>query len=574
MLLPSELDDAQRAVARALAFARGVALERFALPAQARARRRWLGIGPPGVLEEEVAPGLPRWLAYRRLLEARKDDELGTDLDAAPARKIEALVEVSLGSYDLHSVAATSPLGTLIDRHAADLVAYAKRLGPELVALFVGRAPPDRRLGDVGPRAVNDFHWFDEAAAAAAVLPLVVTGQPYDASVARLASFSGLLVERHADLVAWFPEVERDELATAAARRSNVFAVPTGCAILARFVLPGIAAWMVERYGGGKADGQTPPTYRDAWKKEIEALARARPAVAPLVAAALTPAVRKELKLAAPKRAARAPKWEPPQKGASIEARVASFEQAIAQKSKYPERAFIKLLDELLLDVFGRAWRPLPFRRPASLTDVERRTLTVYTDYGVAMYPHLTHAGLPQLREPTRRLLGLASPALDDALVLVNGEELPVRCAAADAVFGGASLEPIVRAIAALPDAAKIFVEYASVRGSITWAPLAPTRREITGFAPMPSHGPAFVRFLGALGAASGPEAASFSKKRLVAQMESAQRQPGHVLVDLVVLARLGDFAPPFDEGRAIVESECAPELVACLREVVPSRVG
>jgi hypothetical protein len=94
------LSPAQRALATLLADRAPLPVHHLAMPLDGWNRRRWLGLEPPGPLEE-LEGGVPRW----RLLAQNEDDEVRTALLCRlplPAR-IRAMVELDLGAYRLTS---------------------------------------------------------------------------------------------------------------------------------------------------------------------------------------------------------------------------------------------------------------------------------------------------------------------------------------------------------------------------------------------------------------------------------------------------------------------------------------
>jgi hypothetical protein len=96
--LASELDEAQRAVATALAPMRDVWLGQWAIPQPTWSRLRWLGLAPPGVLDLPVKA--PLW---RKLHESGKDlaarAKAFSKLDLPLLGRLEAYADIALGGY-------------------------------------------------------------------------------------------------------------------------------------------------------------------------------------------------------------------------------------------------------------------------------------------------------------------------------------------------------------------------------------------------------------------------------------------------------------------------------------------
>lgn len=66
------------------------------LPTSALARRRWIGLAPPSIFEEDV-DGEPRWLRYQRLWQENRKAEIGSEL--ASERRFEWVLERERGAY-------------------------------------------------------------------------------------------------------------------------------------------------------------------------------------------------------------------------------------------------------------------------------------------------------------------------------------------------------------------------------------------------------------------------------------------------------------------------------------------
>ncbi len=142
----AKLDPVHEKLARLVAHRTGIALHEWAIPQTAWARRRWLGIDPPGVLDREVeytrkekVRRAPLWRALAKL-----GDEAGEKLFAAlPAMdRLEALVDLALEAYRVEA-----PSWDDWEKVRIDEPARLSALADRVTALYAEGAPSSERDG-------------------------------------------------------------------------------------------------------------------------------------------------------------------------------------------------------------------------------------------------------------------------------------------------------------------------------------------------------------------------------------------------------------------------------------------
>jgi hypothetical protein len=138
----SELSAEQRALAQLIASVPGVPLHRWAIPQASWARRRWLGLDPPGAVERHD---------LARALQAVEDaDDEGASAAAILKRlplaeRLEAFGDLSLGAYRVDAPS----LGELAPDELGDAArTWAPAFADRLLALFA----PDAAHADRGDR--------------------------------------------------------------------------------------------------------------------------------------------------------------------------------------------------------------------------------------------------------------------------------------------------------------------------------------------------------------------------------------------------------------------------------------
>jgi hypothetical protein len=103
--LASELTGAQHALAEIVAGHASIDVSRWAIPQTAWARRRWLGVDPPGVLDRDTAytvgGGERRGPLGRALTELEPDAASELFAALSPMDRLEAKVDIELGGYEI-----------------------------------------------------------------------------------------------------------------------------------------------------------------------------------------------------------------------------------------------------------------------------------------------------------------------------------------------------------------------------------------------------------------------------------------------------------------------------------------
>jgi hypothetical protein len=217
--LPEELDDGQRAVAKR--FANTMLLPRavLGLAAAGEARKRWLGLLPPGPLERlvtipvgGVTKTLPVWRAWVELEQHRVygnpvPPPLAGELTALD--RWQAIIEMLLQTYgggprnvkDIDELLGSLPPGeALFDRGA--------RLADDLGA----------RLSEARGQGMST--WVPYAACALLLLPFVRAGRPLEPGWDSLVSLTTLPGTR--EILQAIPEGRREAIVwTAVAKRSD-----------------------------------------------------------------------------------------------------------------------------------------------------------------------------------------------------------------------------------------------------------------------------------------------------------------------------------------------------------------
>lgn len=154
ILKADELSAEQRTLAELVASRVDLSLHRFAIPQTSWARRRWLGLDPPGALERNVEATVegesrnePLWLALTLLDRAGDEEQAVALLEALPLKeRVEALIELQLGAYRVDPPSLRDFASIDNDN---DNGRWAPALADRLTALFA----PDASFGERGGHA-------------------------------------------------------------------------------------------------------------------------------------------------------------------------------------------------------------------------------------------------------------------------------------------------------------------------------------------------------------------------------------------------------------------------------------
>jgi hypothetical protein len=265
ILSARELDGAQRAVAEILARHPEVPIHAFPLPGPAWAKRRWLGLDPPGPLFE----GEPT--LYARIRATDDEDAVEKLLRALPRdRRIEVLADLlMLGSDYDDSVELVDLLRCELREIPTTMGAWGRRMAALLLS-FVG-TPWESHEAQFGvrPEVFN-----------AVLHALVRGGVPIEPASEALLALENYPHE-HETLracIAAIPAPRREAAVVAALARVPGHASPLRVAwqLLEHFEYPSIARFVLAHADDGNAK---------AVVKQLAALAKRAPAIAEVLAA-------------------------------------------------------------------------------------------------------------------------------------------------------------------------------------------------------------------------------------------------------------------------------------------------
>ena len=247
----SQLDSAQRQLAELVANY-AVPLYSWAIPQTSWARRRWLGIDPPGVLDREVEYGdgetAPLWRALTELEDTPEADALFETLSVAD--RLEAWGDLAFGAYRIDPPNPPEAIG---DAGREWAPSYADRL----VAMFAPDAPHVERDGC---NSVPDH--------VAAVVIGALTGA--DIPIEERWDF---LVPIDLDVIARLPEARREAvLVRGLEGEFPSWAIKRGLPAIERFPSAGVLEHLIGRIDQSFTSLMLPPR-RELYARLREAVA-------------------------------------------------------------------------------------------------------------------------------------------------------------------------------------------------------------------------------------------------------------------------------------------------------------
>lgn len=264
--LAEDLTAEQRVVAEILAHVEGVVVHRFGLYATAWARRRWLGIDPPGALFREIdveIDGTPRRWPFFHVLRvvALASEKIAIDLvEALPiGERIEVLAELTLAEEDYghrHVAVLIEKAIPEIDDTARD---WAVRFADRLKALSVA----DRTRA----------HAARSELARATFVALVRGGVPIEPGFEWLLSLRLRSVDPiELECIRAIPETRRESAIIGALRRVpfESDSVDLASALLEHFPFPGIAVHALENLRSARKPRDVIAAVKDAAARSAE----------------------------------------------------------------------------------------------------------------------------------------------------------------------------------------------------------------------------------------------------------------------------------------------------------------
>lgn len=418
--LPSELDDAQKAIALALSARDELEIERFALARGQATVRRWLGLDPPTALEEVItyvddqsktSRTEPRWARYLRQSNPTLDDLRPVDAVST----LEAAVELLSPSYGIR------PPPGFITPISRAVGAKALPLAQRYLAQWSARL-----------EACTDMHTKRELVYQKGFIQhaFVAADAPFDERIAPFLALRECTEEEMLALVRWLPEERRDAIVLGLLQSDPIWRVRNGAKILGEFALRETAAYVAEQHCKDRPDSQSPASVKKKTGELIEVAAKKHKSIADALAPALSPAARKALgikvaKSAAPKEEP-APEWKPLPAKAPLADRVGNFIDGLDAGCLKGKGANALRKEGLaLMDAMFRK-TPTVCRRPSSLSEMERAFLAKYIEH--FQNPSLLDAGLWDHGPDMLRALGDAPASIQDVELEINGDRAPAWC--------------------------------------------------------------------------------------------------------------------------------------------------